>query len=260
MTAIVYLGLTLYVLTTALYILRLFKASPKVEQWAGVMLISTLLIWLGIFAGLGTIDDWQVNPTQRWLWSSAWMLATAFGLLRRRFSIEGAGATIVGLATMLATLGFFAQNDVLNATERFGSLLRLHIGLAFIGVTAFAFAAAISILYLLQARGLKRDPSSTLQRRLPPLVTVDKLAFRAILVGFPFYTAALLLGAAFAISDEGNDISVSYWMSLLSWGIYAFILQVRVSMGWRGRRIAQLTIFALIGILAVLLQYSSRGV
>ena len=188
------------------------------------------------------------------------MLSLVFAILRRRFAIDGAGGIIVGLSTFLAVLGFFAENAGTVRTEEFGTLLKVHIGLAFVGVTAFGFSAAVAILYLLQSRALKRDPSSTLQRRLPPLVTVDRLGFRAILVGFPFYTGALLIGSAFAISDESLKISAGYWLSLLSWVIYGFIVQVRVSMGWRGKRIAQLTILGLVGIIAVLVQYSSRGV
>jgi len=259
MTEIVYLGLSLYVLATSLYLIRLFNAGEKIESAANLSLIATILVWLAVFAGLGMNADWEASSTQRWLWSSAWMLSVTFVLLRRRFQIDGAGSTVVGLAAVLAALGFFSTNGIANASEQYGALLKLHIALAFIGVTAFGFAAAVSVLYLLQARGLKKDPSSTLQRRLPPLVTIDKLSFRAILVGFPFYTGALLIGSAFAIGGQNLDISLSYWMSLFSWVIYAFILQVRVSLGWRGRRTAFLTIIGLIGIITVLLQYSTRG-
>ena len=259
MTAIVYTGLALYAFATGLYLCRLFRAGPQIEQYAKHALHATIVVWLAIFAGLGMVDSWEVSSTQRWLWSSAWMLSVTFAILRRRFQIDGAGGTIVGLAALLAALGFFSNNIVANSADELGLLLKIHRGLAFIGVTAFGFAAAVSVLYLLQARGLKRDPSSTLQRRLPPLVTVDKLAFRGILVGLPFYTGALLIGSAFALSDQDLTFSIGYWLSLCSWLIYAFILHVRVSMGWRGRRTAYLTIIGLVGIIAVLLQYSTRG-
>ena len=259
MMKLVYLGLSLYVVTTAIYLFRLFQASPKIERWANWSHIATLLIWLSIFAGIGLADSWQASSTQRWLWSSAWTLSLIFVLLRNRFRIDGAGSTIVGLATVLAALGFFSTAGFVAQNEELGLLLKLHIGLAFIGVTAFGFAGAVSVLYLLQARSLKLDPGSTLQRRLPALVTVDKLAFRSTVIGFPFYTGALLIGSAFAISDQSLSVSIGYWVSLFSWIIYAFILQVRVSLGWRGQRTAYLTIIGLIGIITVLLQYSTRG-
>jgi HemX protein len=223
------------------------------------MLAMTLLVWLLVFAGLGVFDSWAVSATQRWLWSSAWVLSLVFFILRRRFDIDGSGSTVVGLSTVLTCLGTVSTQVISEPVTQYGGLLKFHIGLAFIGVTAFAFAGAISALYLVQARALKQSPSSTLQRRLPPLVTVDKLAFRAILIGFPFYTLALLIGSVFAMSAENPDISLSYWSSLFSWIIYGFILHVRVSLGWRGRRAAMLTLAGLVGIIVVLVQYSMRG-
>ena len=205
------------------------------------------------------MDEWTVSATQRWLWSSAWVLCLAFVILRRQFNIDGAGSTVVGLATALTCLGIVSKHAISEPTTQFSGLLKAHIGLAFFGVTAFAFAAAVSVLYLVQARALKKNPSATLQRRLPPLVTVDKLAYRAILTGFPFYTLALFIGSVFAMSAENPSISASYWGAMFSWVVYGFVLHVRVSLGWRGRRAALLTILGLVGIIVALVQYSMRG-
>ena len=91
MTSIVYLGLALYVAATGLYLFRLFRAGAQIERWANFALVSTIVLWLGIFAGLGMFPDWSVTTTQRWLWASAWMLSLVFAILRRRFAIDGAG-------------------------------------------------------------------------------------------------------------------------------------------------------------------------
>ena len=260
MMTIIYGGLCLYVITTCFYVYRLFASGPRLEIWANRMLIFSLFTWLALFGGMGVIDEWTVSATQRWLWSSAWVLCLAFFVLRRNFNIDGAGSTVVGVATALTCLGIVSKHELSEPTTQFGGLLKAHIGLAFFGVTAFAFAAAVSALYLVQARALKRNPSATLQRRLPPLVTVDKLAFRAILTGFPFYTLAIFIGSVFAMSAETPSISLSYWGAVFSWIVYGFVLHVRVSLGWRGRRAAKFTIVGLIGIVVVLVQYSMRGV
>jgi ABC-type transport system involved in cytochrome c biogenesis permease subunit len=259
MTTLIYGGLCLYVITTCLYVYRLFSAGAQLDIWGNRILMVSLMAWLVIFGGLGVYDDWTVNATQRWLWSSAWGLSLAFFILRRRFNIDGAGSTIVGLSTVLTCLGIVSKHAIPEPVSHYVGLLKLHIGLAFFGVTAFAFAGAISALYLIQARALRHNPSSTLQRRLPPLVTVDKLAFRSILWGFPFYTLALLIGSVFAMSAEAQTISLSYWSALFSWLVYGFIIYVRVSLGWRGRRAAILTLSGLFGIIVVLVQYSMRG-
>ena len=259
MTMFVYGGLCLYILTTVIYVCRLFTSGIKLARWANRLLATTLIVWLFIFGGLGVLESWTVSPTQRWLWSSAWVLSLVFFILGRRFDIDGSGSTIVGLSTVLTCLGSVSTHSISEPVTQYGGLLKFHIALAFTGVTAFAFAGAISALYLMQARALKQNPSSTLQRKLPPLVTVDKLAFRAILIGFPFYTLALLIGSVFAMSAENPYISLSYWSSLFSWVIYGVILHLRVSLGWRGRRASLLTLAGFVGIIIVLVQYSMRG-
>ena len=217
MTTIVYAGLALYVLTTALYLYRLFKSHALIEAWANRLLVLSLCVWLVLFAGLGLLEDWSVNVTQRWLWSSAWLLGVSFLFLKRRFPMDAAGSTIVGLGTVLACLGLFSKPIASTSVLESGTLLKAHIALAFIGVTAFGFAAAVSAVYLLQARSLKQNPLSTLERRLPPLVMTDKLSFRATLFGFPFYTIALLIGTVFAMRNNEMQISFSRRRPPLFW-------------------------------------------
>jgi ABC-type uncharacterized transport system permease subunit len=46
---------------------------------------------------------------------------------------------------------------------------------------------------------------------------------------------------------------------MVSWLIYAAILQARLTTGWRGRRAALLTLVGLVGLVGVLSSYLARS-
>jgi cytochrome c-type biogenesis protein CcsB len=98
------------------------------------------------------------------------------------------------------------------------------------------------------------DPNSPIFRRLPDLKIVDVLNHQLILFGFLFLTVGIITGAVWANSAWGR-----YWgwdpketWSFVTWLVYAALLHARLMRGWRGNRIAILT---LIGFAAVLFTY-----
>lgn len=89
---------------------------------------------------------------------------------------------------------------------------------------------------------------------LPKPMVLDEIGYRAVVVGFPFLTLTIILGAVWAETAWG-----SYWSwdpketaSLVTWFIYGAYLHARVMRGWRGNRAAWLLV---IGFLATLLTY-----
>jgi len=89
---------------------------------------------------------------------------------------------------------------------------------------------------------------------LPPNKILDELSYKAVAVGFPLLTLGILTGAAWANYAWGT-----YWSwdpketwSLITWFVYAAFLHARLTAGWRGRRLAWLSI---IGFGAVIFTY-----
>jgi ABC-type transport system involved in cytochrome c biogenesis permease subunit len=89
---------------------------------------------------------------------------------------------------------------------------------------------------------------------LPKPQVLDEIGYRAVVVGFPFLTLTILLGAVWAETAWG-----SYWSwdpketaSLVTWLIYGAFLHARVMRGWRGDRAAWLLV---IGFVATLFTY-----
>ncbi|MEM1023259.1 MAG: cytochrome c biogenesis protein CcsA [Myxococcota bacterium] len=132
--------------------------------------------------------------------------------------------------------------------------LPVHIATAFFGDALFLTAGIVSLLYLVQERRLKRRKAKFVPDgpyRLPPLEVLDQLSLRLLQFGFPLLTIGLLTGSLY-----GRQYWGSYWiwdgkntLALIIWLLYAVLLHFRLSIGWRGRRVAYLTV---IGVFATL--------
>jgi len=105
-------------------------------------------------------------------------------------------------------------------------------------------------MYLLQEHQLKSKRPGTFYYRLPALETLDRLTYRMLVLGFPFLTTGLVLGALWAGTAWGSLFTFDplAFFSLVAWIIYAGTLAGRTAAGWHGRRAAY---FAIMGFLAL---------
>jgi len=119
--------------------------------------------------------------------------------------------------------------------------MKIHVPANFIGYGTFSLAAMVAMAYLLKSKGYLAD-------RLPALDVLDDVMYKAIAVGFAFFTIATILGALWAAEAWGG-----YWSwdpketwALIVWLNYAAWLHMRLMTGLRGRPAAW---WALVGLL-----------
>lgn len=119
--------------------------------------------------------------------------------------------------------------------------MKIHVPANFVGYGAFSLAAMVASAYLLASKGV-------LSSRLPSLDVLEDLMYKAIAVGFAFFTIATILGAMWAAEAWGG-----YWSwdpketwALIVWLNYAAWLHLRMVKGLRGPLLAW---WALIGLL-----------
>ncbi len=186
----------------------------------------------------------------------AWTITLIYLYIERRHNFRIMGA----IATPLAFLALAYASLSPNINDRIQPLLPAlksnwliaHVIACFIGYAAFAIAFGISIMYLVK----KRDTQSTsgLMERFPAPNVLEELNHQMVVLGFLFLSAGIITGAVWANSAWGR-----YWgwdpketWSLITWFVYATLLHARMMRGWRGRKIAYLSIF---GFGAVLFTY-----
>ena len=131
--------------------------------------------------------------------------------------------------------------------------LTVHVLTCFLGYAFFAAAFALGIMALLQ----NDDPAgggSRLRQWIPDSDALEGLLYQSALLGFLFLSLGIATGSIWAHSAWG-----SYWSwdpketwSLITWIVYALMLHARAMRGWRGKRMAWLS---LVGFASVLFTY-----
>jgi cytochrome c-type biogenesis protein CcsB len=126
------------------------------------------------------------------------------------------------------------------------SLLSVHVAVAIVAYGTFSISFAAAVLYLIQGENGRRG--------LPSHEILDEISYKAVVIGFPFLTLTIVLGAVWAEAAWGT-----YWSwdpketaALVTWLIYGAYLHARAVRGWRGKRAAWLL---LLGFGATLFTY-----
>lgn len=175
------------------------------------------------------------------------ILATLYvGYGRRKLHILAVGTVPAALLIM----GYGAmRNPVL--TPMSASLktvwLYIHVYFAWLAYGAYTLAMGAGVVYLLKRRDDARAVRNPLYERLPGLDRLEELMFRYVVFGFITDAIMIAAGAIWA-----KDLWGSYWSwdpvetwSLVSWLIYGIAIHLRVTLGWRGPKLAWLVIVAL---------------
>lgn len=129
-----------------------------------------------------------------------------------------------------------------------------HVVTCFLGYAAFAISCGLSILYLVRINRTDNPHPTGISTIIPNVRQLDEFNYRMILFGFLWLSLGIITGSIWANSAWGT-----YWSwdpketwSLITWLIYAALLHARNMQGWRGSRVAWLS---LIGFGCVLFTY-----
>lgn len=147
-----------------------------------------------------------------------------------------AGTLMKDVATQLAPAlqSWWLWVHIIGATTGFGSVL---------------MAAGLGLFYI-----LKEKKSGGIYEKLPELQALDNLSYRFVSGGFIMYGLMIISGAYWSNTVKGNYWGwdpVEVW-SLISWLIYGIYLHLRITFGWRGRKLA---IYSLVAVVVMIVSY-----
>jgi len=215
------------------------------------------------FADIGYRCVRGVNPissTPEAISLVAFLIAAGYLVASFRYRLAAAGAFAVpaALAALVLARVVPAEADA----PHMGSLGRVHILLAVVGVAVFALAAVLALLYLFEDRQLKRKRFDRVVGRGTPLDTLDRLALHCVSIGFPIFTVAIVTGAIWVarlgLLRQAVVMRPEYALAVVSWAAFGVLLVARLGAGWRGRRAAWLTLGGFGGAMLVLAAYFLR--
>jgi ABC-type transport system involved in cytochrome c biogenesis permease subunit len=253
------LPLVLYAAAAAAYFAHFSKPEPRSGRLAtallgGAVLAHTFLI------GMQTMEAGYAPlvGTTAAVSAFVWLLGLAYLYVELTTDERAMGVFVTVLLAVLMIL------PALNPqTEERPALLRsplftVHVLAMLFAYASFALAFVLGITYVLLFKEIKAKHLGFFYTRLPSLQTLDKMNGRAIIVGWVFLSAGLLIGGIWASQIGGSTDPRAQAMrvadpkilfALLSWGTYTFALFARRTIGWSGRRAAWLSAIAFVIVL-----------
>jgi len=235
-----------YMLSTVSYFTFLFQ-QKKVLNQIGFILLLTGFILHSIFVGYkyALAGHFPVYDLQGTLLVAGWAVAGVFFLLQYKFNLKILGLFAALLAAVIMIIAAQVPSQPLPARNIFNNFwLISHVIAIFIGNASFTLACGAGLLYLLQERAIKSKRPGFFFKRLPSLERIDATGYACIIIGFSMLTLGLIMGFIYAKAVWGR-----FWgwdpkeiWSGITWLLYAALLHGRISLGWRGRKAAIMSI------------------
>lgn len=224
----------------------------------------TAATWLGVVALIAQTVAialrWQasghfpyIGHYENALVGSWAMTAACLAMVWRNRSLALIAAVV--FPTVLLTMGyslteFTSPGPVTPPYQSFW--LAIHVTFANITYATYSVVAGLGLAVLLRSRAERRGTERTgVPSWVPPSERIDEMSLK--LVAFGFFNNAIMIasGAIWAHRLWGSYWSwdpVETW-SLLTWLAYAFYMHARLTLGWKGERLAWVSLAALVGVL-----------
>ena len=252
--------LVLYFVGTGFYLAYLVRRSEALSQ---VSLIVTAIGFASHTAALisqmggGHIP---LSSSHDALSFFSWCLVFVLLFVELRHRIHILGSFILPLA-VISLLSAAALPKEVSTLEPVLKTLWLHVTLSILGTVGFAVAFVAGIMYLIQDRLLKSKRFNILYKKLPPLDFLDHLNQQSIVLGFPLLTLGIIVGAVSAEFARGTFVNWNpeqTW-ALVTWVFYFAVLVGRLTVGWRAKRAAYLTIIGFAGVILTFMGIVLKG-
>ena len=172
-----------------------------------------------------------------------WLAVLIYWLESFMARMEGMQPMVLPLAAACTILPvFFPQVHLVAHASATG--FKLHFLAAMLAYSLLTRSALHAIFMgftenALHKRLMKRSLAS-----LPPLLTMESLLFRMLLLGFILLTLTVGSGVLFSEAIFGKPLSLDHktLFAFASWGIFATLLVGRHAWGWRGKRALRWTL------------------
>lgn len=236
-----YIITVLYFLSSIFYIYHLWARKYKISDIAFYIGIAGFLFHTIYLIFFLLKDGVVAGGLSRSLFLFSWFVTLVFLLSRIKFKITSLGAFIFPLAFICTVPSLIIPQGIIETDPTLNnSWILTHVLLIFLGEAFFAIAFIAGILYIFEEKRIKTKRLGSFLMKLPSLTTLDGINNFSFLTGFPLITLGLAIGLFSA-----NQIWGPEWkwdnketLSLVTWLIYAILINCRLSLGWKGKKSA----------------------
>jgi len=191
--------------------------------------------------------------------AALWISVGVYWLENRNFALDSLRVLMLPCAAVAVILPAIFPGSMVPLNGK-SALFSWHIAIAILAYSTLTIAAFHAVLMALQESKLHTHGSAKSGwfalaiDRLPALLTMEKLLFRLIAIGFFLLTLTVLSGVVFSEQLFGRAFKWDHKLvfTLLSWALFGVLLAVRRWRGWRGKTALS---FTLSGFATLLLAY-----
>jgi HemX protein len=176
--------------------------------------------------------------------------------LARDVSLTLIAAPLAAIPTICANIIGLTPGHAAEGVR--GIWLFAHIALSFVGIAAFATAAAAGIMYLLQRRELKSRRFGALFRFFPPLATLDRVNHLAAIAGWLGLTLGVVLASTYSVAYHQLNLPQLVWGGG-AWLAVTCLALGRVARGWQAQRAAKYSSVAFAAVLVLYVAFRIAG-
>jgi cytochrome c-type biogenesis protein CcsB len=247
--------MTLYFAATVSFLAYLIRPSEALANVSlGITATGFASHTLALGARMSGATDVSLPGFQEALSFFSWMLILVFLVVEFRHRLHVLGSFIVPLA-LVSLVSAAALPETAPALTPVFRTLWVHVTLSMLGTVGFAIAFVAGLMYLIQDGLLKSKRFNALYSKLPALDFLDHLNQQSIVTGFPLLTLGIITGALSAELSRGSYLNWNPEQTgaLVTWVFYFVVLTGRLTVGWRAKRAAYLTIIGFAGVILTLI-------
>jgi cytochrome c-type biogenesis protein CcsB len=272
MTILLLIALTLY-LAGAFYSIYIFATKSSRPDWelmsiAGAGFAAHTAAIIVAWSGYGHFPVISPKEVSSFI---SWAIVAYFLLMSRRYSARALPTFLLPLIYLFLLMALLmpdlsgevprALESAISANTLTKVIFPLHVTLVIFSYAAFVVTFVCGVMYLIQERELKTKHFGAAFERLPALGTCDEIGYRSVTVGFVLLTLGVATGIFWNNQRDGR-----FWrndpkevMALITWIVYLFLMHYRLTAGWRGRRVAWLSIIGFIVVMVTWLGARALG-
>jgi ABC-type uncharacterized transport system permease subunit len=182
--------------------------------------------------------------------AALWVSVAAYWFENRNFALDGLRRLVMPCACAAALLPMLFPGALMPLQGQ-SSAFGWHVAVAVLAYSTLTIAAFHAVLMALQETRLHAPTVAAgttwfggALDQLPALLTMEKLLFRLIGIGFVLLSLTVLSGVVFSEQLFGRAMRWDHKnvFALLSWMLFAALLAGRRWRGWRGKTALRFTL------------------
>ena len=238
---------TLFIAAAILYAVCAVLPSQLGAVISGVTAVAWALHGVALWPDI--VSDGTVRVGFAFMLSAAlWISVAAYWVENRNFALDGLRRMVMPFAAVAAVLPPLFPGSLMPVQAQ-SPAFGWHVAVAVMAYSTLTIAAFHAVLMALQearlhTRGAKPGFLGAAIDQLPALLTMEKLLFRMISIGFVLLSLTVLSGVVFSEQLFGKALRWDHKnvFALLSWLLFAALLAGRRWRGWRGKTALRFTL------------------